>query len=565
MVNKTYDSRENPFFATFYESEGYDISQQKLMGRQAAGRSYLSALLNSDIDPIPIVLNNSKSAEIFKKDMQSLLSEGKTKSVELSLTKDPIQSSRFGGIFFPGPSISKFANERMFFGHEKYSLAGITHTTASQQVMDSFTSILTNPVMPWDALICTSQCVRDTVDKVINKHKEYLKDRVGASKFTLPQFPIIPLGVDPEYFLLDENKKNNSRKEHNFSDDDIVVIFVGRLSFHAKAHPFPMYLSLENAQKKLPKNKKIHLLQVGWFSNDFIKKAFEDEAKKVCPNIEIKIIDGRNQKDKFDALACSDIFVSMSDNIQETFGLTPLEGMASGLPVIATDWNGYRDTIRNNLDGFLIPTYTMPSGNQEDIASNHLTGAINYDYYIGLSSIYTAVDIPDSINKMSELILNDDLRKKMGKQARDHAKEEFFWPLIIEKYKDLYKELADIRKNSSKEVESIKKYNLPSSNLDPSYIFESYPSFQLNNETILQSVNLHEITIKEIYDFESVSYIKDFLPKIDILENIHSKLETKKSIDDLTNIIGEDISIIYKAVSWLLKFGFLKVSGNKND
>ena len=248
-----------------------------------------------------------------------------------------------------------------------------------------------------------------------------------------------------------------------------------------------------------------------------------------------------------------------------TDGETPLEGMASGLPVIATDWNGYRDTIRNNLDGFLIPTYTMPSGNQEDTASNHLTGAINYDYYIGLSSIYTAVDIPDSINKMSELILNDDLRKKMGKQARDHAKEEFFWPLIIEKYKDLYKELADIRKNSSKEVESIKKYNLPSSNLDPSYIFESYPSFQLNNETILQSVNLHKITIKEIYDFESVSYIKDFLPKIDILENIHSKLETKKSIDDLTNIIGEDISIIYKAVSWLLKFGFLKVIENKND
>ena len=56
--------------------------------------------------------------------------------------------------------------------------------------------------------------------------------------------------------------------------------------------------------------------------------------------------------------------------------------MASGKPVVVTDWNGYRDTIRNNLDGFLIPTYTMPSGNQEDIASNHLTGAINYDYYI---------------------------------------------------------------------------------------------------------------------------------------------------------------------------------------
>ena len=61
----------------------------------------------------------------------------------------------------------------MFFGHEKYSLAGITHTTASQQVMDSFTSILTTPVMPRDALICTTQSVRDPVDKVINNQKEY--------------------------------------------------------------------------------------------------------------------------------------------------------------------------------------------------------------------------------------------------------------------------------------------------------------------------------------------------------------------------------------------------------
>ena len=47
--------------------------------------------------------------------------------------------------------------------------------------------------------------------------------------------------------------------------------------------------------------------------------------------------------------AIPDIFVSLSDNIQETFGLTPLEGMASGLPVVATDWNGYRDYEPENV------------------------------------------------------------------------------------------------------------------------------------------------------------------------------------------------------------------------
>ena len=53
--------------------------------------------------------------------------------------------------------------------------------------------------------------------------------------------------------------------------------------------------------------------------------------------------------------------MSLSDNFQETFGLTPLEGMASGLPVIVSDWNGYKSTVRNNIDGFKIPTYSLNS------------------------------------------------------------------------------------------------------------------------------------------------------------------------------------------------------------
>ena len=41
----------------------------------------------------------------------------------------------------------------------------------------------------------------------------------------------------------------------------------------------------------------------------------------------------------------ADVFVSPSDNIQETFGLSVIEAMASGLPVIVSDWDGYRDTV----------------------------------------------------------------------------------------------------------------------------------------------------------------------------------------------------------------------------
>ena len=33
--------------------------------------------------------------------------------------------------------------------------------------------------------------------------------------------------------------------------------------------------------------------------------------------------------------------------------------MAAGLPVVVTDWNGYRDTVGNNLDGFTIPAISL--------------------------------------------------------------------------------------------------------------------------------------------------------------------------------------------------------------
>ena len=41
------------------------------------------------------------------------------------------------------------------------------------------------------------------------------------------------------------------------------------------------------------------------------------------------------------------------DNAQETFGLAVAEAMAAGLPLVASDWSGYRDLVRDGIDGYL--------------------------------------------------------------------------------------------------------------------------------------------------------------------------------------------------------------------
>lgn len=552
------DRQKYPLFATYYQSDGYSISGKKLMGRQAAGRSYLSAIANSNVDTIPVMVSSSNSIEILKKDLSDILPNNTTKEADIFFRHKPQKLEKYGGVFVPGPDIGDFVRQRMYYGHEKYSLLGITHTTASQHVMDGFSSLLTHPVMPWDAIICTSNCVLDTVTKVINSQKDYLKDKLGAKSFSLPQLPIIPLGVDPIYFELNEENKSSARKNLKIGQNDIAIVFVGRLSFHAKSHPFPMYLALERIQKDLPNDKKIHLIQTGWFANDHIKNAFENEAKKICPNINLIFLDGRNQNLKLQSLAASDIFVSLSDNIQETFGLTPLEGMASGLPVVATDWNGYRDTVRDNKDGFLVPTYTLPEGNLEGTAYDHMAEAINYDYYIGINSLYTAVDIQKCIHSIKELILNDNLRLKMGKEARNHAKSTYYWPIILEKYKELFIELDSIREIESKDYNKLEKFILPSSNLDPSYIFGKYPTTQISENDDFVINNYHDVEIKDIYNFDSVNYVKHLLPNLEIIEAVYDAIKSKKTIDEINKSIN-NIELVLKSITWLMKFGFINL------
>ena len=48
--------------------------------------------------------------------------------------------------------------------------------------------------------------------------------------------------------------------------------------------------------------------------------------------------------------------MSLVDNPQETFGLAVAEAMAAGVPLVVSDWNGYRDLVRDGIDGFRVPT-----------------------------------------------------------------------------------------------------------------------------------------------------------------------------------------------------------------
>lgn len=57
---------------------------------------------------------------------------------------------------------------------------------------------------------------------------------------------------------------------------------------------------------------------------------------------------------KYKILAASDIFINATTCTSENFPISNLEAMACGLPIIATDWAGNKETVREGVNGYLI-------------------------------------------------------------------------------------------------------------------------------------------------------------------------------------------------------------------
>ena len=374
--------------------------------------------------------------------------------------------------------------------------------------MDSITELLTAPVQAWDALICTSTAVRDNVDRLLGTQAEYLRRRLGASTIVLPQLPVIPLGIHTADFAFSETERANARRTLGADSNTLIVLYTGRLSFHAKAHPLAMYQALELAAQRLPAGKRVLLVECGWHANDFIKAAFDEAAKAACPSITTVTLDGRDAANRQTAWASADVFCSLSDNIQETFGIVPIEAMAAGLPVVVSDWDGYKDTVRHGVDGFRVPTIMPGPGLGSDMAYRHALEIDNYDVYCGNTCSVVAVDVENTANSFTRLFESETLRKTMGEAGRQRAHEIYDWARIIPRYEALWAELAEIR-NRQGAAEKPPALAWPA-RMDPFAAFAAYPSQLLTPETrfkqLMEAADVAQARIHRLRHLGMVKY-----------------------------------------------------------
>ncbi|MBT5265655.1 MAG: glycosyltransferase family 4 protein [Rhodospirillaceae bacterium] len=429
--------------AILYVPEGTSTEQARLTGMQVANAGFLRAWLDhARPGPATVYVADMEAYEAF---VAGFPTDRETVAVPFA---ESHRLSEAGGLFLPGPALAERAWLRRMLGRTAFSLTGVTHAMASRRALDGVRDMLAAPMAPWDALICASQSIRQLVEGVVEAQSEALADILGARPQFQPRLPVIPLGVDVEALVETDqvaaDRRLRFRAEHGLGADDFTALYIGRLSYHTKAHPSPLYLALQRLAARI--GRPVALIQAGWFYNDEVAKSFQQAASTLAPDVRVVTVDGRDAETKRDVLAAADTFVSLSDNPQESFGLTPVEAMAAGLPVIASDWDGYSDTVVEGETGFLVPTLIPPTGSGGDIAWRHATGIDDYEIHVGQIAQYVAVDIEATVGALVKLANSPNLLRNMGATGRARARAVYDWPVVVKAYEALFDDLAEVRR-----------------------------------------------------------------------------------------------------------------------
>lgn len=448
---------------------------------------------------------------------------------------------------------------REHFSESKFPITYTIHGASYPNYIESFYLMkLLMPFRHYDSLICTSRAVKQAVSTMLDNISECFNREHNTNIKYNGRLDIINLGVDTEKFA--PMDKSAIRKDFGIDEDTFVILWLGRLSAYDKADLLPSLLAFKRLLEKNP-DKKLQFILAGHDRKNlpFIP-ALEKYAQGLGIKDSIRIIPNNDVGNRHLLFNAADVFVSPADNVQETFGITPIEAMACGVPQVVSDWDGYKDTVVNEVTGFLIPTYWIEC--DEDIKKAAMLpsepmhrGSLHH-IMLGQSVAFDFVQYEKAIQS---LIDNPELRKQMSENSVRIAKEKFSWGSIVTKYQELWEELSGIQK-AEKQPDLKSKMSF----MQPIYCkaFSSYPSYFIDESARI-------IPTKEGYGLAKGEGVFPYhYPVENILPESKLALEILKLLDESGKTVTEFIdhyngvhnkSVVKRGVMWLLKQGLAYV------
>jgi glycosyltransferase involved in cell wall biosynthesis len=424
--------------------------------------------------------------------------------------------------------------------HHTFSYADMLHSW--------FLPLLSGQVRPYDSVICTSRAastaIRNALDHVADG---YFMGANSQSRYS-GRLDVIPLGVDTQVFR--PRDKADCRTQVGLPRDRILVLWLGRVSSVDKADLVPCVQvfadlfrdsSLENVDFVVagPRSTETNILLEAAKATGSQSRIWFKEADPRIRHI---------------LHSAADLFVSPVDSIQETFGLTPIEAMSCGVPVVASDWNGYRDTVIHEETGLLVPTYWTEI--DPGFPPAPVTMGREYEQFAAGQSV--AVDVRCLRSSVEALIVRPEMRERMGMAGRRRALETYDWSVVVKRYEELWDEL---RKICAVDGPTSRRIHAPV-RPDWTRVFGSYATGMIQGESRLRATQraLEASRAKELslYHLQKASA----LPPHALASALDRLVELREATVDEISSNGGGVrggSDLRRILLWLIKYGYAEI------
>jgi D-inositol-3-phosphate glycosyltransferase len=442
---------------------------------------------------------------------------------------------------------------RHFYELSRCPIVGVLHST-NHPIEQTFLD-LCSPLFPYDTLLCSSSAGKRAFANRLSSLLlqpgicEALK---GRSVMQLCQ---IPLAIHTQAFDCEiTGEEHRIRHALGIPSDSLVILYVGRFHYFRKCDLRPLIVAFGRLQHIVPKAVLILAGDDVAFGMADSLRAFG--ARFVDPR-HVRVVPDPSLPYKLALYHTADIFVSPSENLAETFGLTLLEAMAAGLPIVASDWDGYRDLVVDGETGLLVRTCLPRYDSSVQTALRSFPSLMDV-----LVSSTTIVDLDSLVEALARLAQNDGLRKQMGENGRRRVRRHYDWKVVIPQYEGLWLELISEAATMHHTLTDGTASNLHS------YPYENvnhhYSSDILVDTTSVAMSNGGGEILEQDWLLDEIAQPRGWIER-DVLRQITGSLRGKgaTTIREVVAMMsplcrGVDRSVIFMGVARLLKYGVLR-------
>jgi glycosyltransferase involved in cell wall biosynthesis len=224
-----------------------------------------------------------------------------------------------------------------------------------------------------------------------------------AGERTPEKFVEMPNGVDTGLFA--PGSDGALRDRLGIPADATVAAFVATLD---RAHHFKRLDVAIDALARLGE-EGVHLVVAG---GGELLEGFRTRAREVGVGERVRFLGGVPHAELPAVLRAADLFV-LTTEPPESFGIVLIEAMATGLPVVATDYPGVRAVVDEGETGLVVP-----KGNPDAVV--------------------------DAIWRL--LLEGEEGRRRMGMAGREKAVREWGWESLINRMDVAYAEAIEARR-----------------------------------------------------------------------------------------------------------------------